>query len=123
MCDLQRSGASMNLQSHSELSFDFLLWRHMPELRDSLRAFRPDLLHVTGPCDIGILGAWMAHELQIPLVASWHTNVHEYAGRRLRVPLRAYPLPPNEAPWSGPRTFMDLLPAVRAQSGPCRSAQ
>src|SRR4051794_34467328 len=36
MCDLQRSGASMNLQSHSELSFDFLLWRHMPELRDSL---------------------------------------------------------------------------------------
>lgn len=30
-----------------------------------------------------MLGAWIAAKLQIPLAASWHTNVHEYAGRRL----------------------------------------
>src|SRR5687768_16329088 len=30
-----------------------------------------------------MLGAWIAAKLKIPLAASWHTNVHEYAGRRL----------------------------------------
>ena len=38
---------------------------------------------VKGPGDMGILGFWVAHCLGIPLVASWHTNLHEYAGRRL----------------------------------------
>jgi glycosyltransferase involved in cell wall biosynthesis len=41
------------------------------------------LVHITGPGDFGILGFWAAHSLGIPLVASWHTNLHEYAGRRL----------------------------------------
>jgi phosphatidylinositol alpha 1,6-mannosyltransferase len=40
-------------------------------------------VHITGPGDFGILGFWAAHSLGIPLVASWHTNLHEYAGRRL----------------------------------------
>ena len=29
-----------------------------------------------------MLGARLAHELDLPLAASWHTNVHEYAARR-----------------------------------------
>ncbi|MDQ2947834.1 MAG: glycosyltransferase [Acidobacteriota bacterium] len=32
---------------------------------------------------MGILGAWVAHCLRLPLVASWHTNLQEYAERRL----------------------------------------
>ena len=40
-------------------------------------------MHITGPGDFGILGLWVAHTLRIPLVASWHTNLHEYAARRL----------------------------------------
>jgi len=44
--------------------------------------FQPDVLHITGPSEVGILGAFVAHRLKIPLVASWHTNVHQYAERR-----------------------------------------
>jgi glycosyltransferase involved in cell wall biosynthesis len=46
---------------------------------------------------MGMLGAWMAHELRIPLVASWHTNVHEYAGRRLEKLLSFLPAPTVQA--------------------------
>ena len=81
--DLQRSGASLSLEADSDLSFDMLLFRYRAEVMDALREFKPDLIHVTGPGDLGLLGAWVAHELKIPLAASWHTNVHEYAGRRL----------------------------------------
>jgi phosphatidylinositol alpha 1,6-mannosyltransferase len=47
-----------------------------------LRDFQPDIVHITGPSELGMLGAWLAHDLGIPLVASWHTNVHEYLARR-----------------------------------------
>jgi glycosyltransferase involved in cell wall biosynthesis len=58
---------------------------------EALRAFAPDLVHITGPGDVGILGFWAAHSLGVPLVASWHTNLHEYAGRRLEKLLAAFP--------------------------------
>jgi phosphatidylinositol alpha 1,6-mannosyltransferase len=48
-----------------------------------LRTFRPDLIHITGPGDMGILGFWISNLLRVPLVASWHTNLHEYASRRI----------------------------------------
>ncbi|MBS1828708.1 MAG: glycosyltransferase [Acidobacteria bacterium] len=67
-----------------DLWFDAALFRHRSLLRDELRRFRPDVVHITGPGDAGILGAWLAHDLRIPLVISWHTNVHEFAARRLR---------------------------------------
>lgn len=89
--ELQRGAASFNLEATSELSFDLLLWRYRGKLLDSLKAFRPDVLHVTSPGDVGMLGAWLAHELKIPLAASWHTNVHEYAGRRLEKLLEFLP--------------------------------
>jgi glycosyltransferase involved in cell wall biosynthesis len=50
---------------------------------EQVRHFQPDVVHITGPGDVGILGLWVAHSLRVPLVASWHTNLHEYAGRRL----------------------------------------
>src|SRR5262249_19666422 len=56
-----------------------------------LRAFRPDLIHITGPGHCGMLGARVAYDLRVPLVASWHTNVHEFAGRRLEKLLRHWP--------------------------------
>ena len=30
-----------------------------------------------------MFGAYFAWEMGVPLVASWHTNVHEYAARRM----------------------------------------
>ncbi len=66
-----------------DLSCDPFLSRHKNWVTAQVRPFQPDLVHITGPGDIGILGLWVAHTLRVPLVASWHTNLHEYAGRRL----------------------------------------
>jgi phosphatidylinositol alpha 1,6-mannosyltransferase len=40
-------------------------------------------VQIAGPGDLGFLGLWVAHILRVPLVASWHTNLHEYLSRRL----------------------------------------
>jgi phosphatidylinositol alpha 1,6-mannosyltransferase len=62
--------------------FDLAFWRHYDAIKEAVRKFDPDILHITGPSDVGQLGALVAHRLQIPLAASWHTNLHEYAERR-----------------------------------------
>jgi phosphatidylinositol alpha 1,6-mannosyltransferase len=71
-----------------DLAIDFLLPRYLPQLRTALARFQPDLIHITGPSDSGILGAILAHEFGVPLVASWHTNLHEFGARRLARVLR-----------------------------------
>lgn len=78
-----------------DLRFDPAFMRHVPFIARTLRTFRPDLIHITGPSEVGILGATLAHHLDLPLVASWHTNVHEYAARRSVWFLRL--LPPENA--------------------------
>src|SRR5262249_11439583 len=50
-----------------------------------LRTFAPDVLHFTGPSDIGLIGMYVGYRLGIPLVGSWHTNLHEDATRRLNL--------------------------------------
>jgi phosphatidylinositol alpha 1,6-mannosyltransferase len=75
----------------SDLYFDTLFWRHWNGIKEALLTFRPDLIQVTGPGHIGILGVIAARKLRIPLVASWHTNIHEFASRRLAVCLRSGP--------------------------------
>jgi len=79
--ELKRGFASFALDH--DLRCDPLLSRYKKKVLAQLRVFRPDAVHITGPGDMGILGLWMAHLLHIPLIASWHTNLHEYAGRRL----------------------------------------
>lgn len=66
------------------LRFDPLWFRHWPEIDRAVREFRPEIIHITGPSEVGLLGAWLAYCLRIPLAASWHTNVHEYAAMRSR---------------------------------------
>jgi phosphatidylinositol alpha 1,6-mannosyltransferase len=79
--ELKRSPASFSVDY--ELRCDLLLSRYKSWVTEQLRSFRADVVHITGPGDFGVLGFWAAHSLRIPLVASWHTNLHEYAGRRL----------------------------------------
>jgi len=62
--------------------FDLAFLRHLSRAMQMVAEFQPDVLHITGPSDVGILGAFVAHRLKVPLVASWHTNVHQYAERR-----------------------------------------
>lgn len=76
------------LRLQRDLSFDFLFHRHRARVRKKLLEFRPDLVHITGPSHLGMLGAILAYELKVPLVASWHTNVHEFACHRLSRRLR-----------------------------------
>jgi len=62
--------------------FDLAFWRYLTPVENAVRKFDPDIIHVTGPSDVGQLGVAIAHRLRIPLAASWHTNVHEYAEQR-----------------------------------------
>jgi glycosyltransferase involved in cell wall biosynthesis len=66
-----------------DLQVDLTLWRYAGEVLNTVARFGANVIHVTSPGDVGLLGAYVAHRLQIPLVASWHTNVHEYARCRL----------------------------------------
>jgi glycosyltransferase involved in cell wall biosynthesis len=79
--ELPRSVASVGVEK--DLSFDPVFWRHAELIEDELHRFKPDLLHMTGPSELGIFAAYFAWKLKLPLAASWHTNVHEYAARRL----------------------------------------
>ncbi|HMF54390.1 MAG TPA: glycosyltransferase, partial [Edaphobacter sp.] len=79
--ELRRSRASVGLEK--DLHFDPLFFRHTHSIRRELLRFRPDILHITGPSELGLFGAYFAWEQGVPLAASWHTNVHEYAARRL----------------------------------------
>ena len=79
--ELRRSRGSVRMEK--DLEFDTLFWRHGGAIRRELERFRPDVIHITGPSELGMFGAYFAWELGIPLAASWHTNVHEYAARRM----------------------------------------
>ncbi len=66
------------------MAFDLAFYfRHLRPFEQAFRGFRPDIVHTTGPSDCGLLGMILAHRLRVPMVSSWHTNVHEYAGRRI----------------------------------------
>jgi glycosyltransferase involved in cell wall biosynthesis len=71
--------------------FDLLYWRYYQEIKAAAKEFQPDVVHITGPSDLGIMGALLAHQLQVPLAASWHTNVHEYAEMRALKWMRGIP--------------------------------
>jgi len=67
------------------LRFDLLVWRQADWLREQMNAFHPDIVHITGPGDIGMVCARLSHTLRVPkppLVGAWHTNVHQYARMR-----------------------------------------
>lgn len=76
------------------LRFDLLIWRQADWLRRQLNDFNPDIVHITGPGDIGMVCARLSHTLRIPkppLVGAWHTNVHQYARMRATPLLNALP--------------------------------
>jgi glycosyltransferase involved in cell wall biosynthesis len=86
---LRRGPASFSVDA--DLLCDPLLTRHCNRTVDALLEFKPDLVHITGPGDISILGLWVASLVGVPALASWHTNLHEYAHRRLQTSLSFLP--------------------------------
>jgi glycosyltransferase involved in cell wall biosynthesis len=87
--ELPRGFLSFALEK--DLRFDPAFLRHIPLIGEVLERFQPDLIHITGPSEVGMLGAGLAHHLGLPLAASWHTNVHEYLARRSDWFLRLLP--------------------------------
>ena len=89
--EIEVACSALHARVERDLAFDLLFPRHLARLTQAVREFRADLIHVTSPGHIGLLGAMVAHRLGLPMAASWHTNIHEYSGRRLDRKLRWCP--------------------------------
>jgi glycosyltransferase involved in cell wall biosynthesis len=79
--ELTRSGLAFRIDP--DLRFDPLFHRVLATVQAEVERFKPDFIHITSPGDLGIAGAILAARLGIPLAASWHTNLHEFAARRI----------------------------------------
>jgi glycosyltransferase involved in cell wall biosynthesis len=86
---LQRSPLKFPLDRAHD--YDLLFLRHYRKLEPLLREFRPEVVQITGPSDVGTLGAYVAHKMRIPLAASWQTNLHQYARRRVEAAVTRLP--------------------------------
>lgn len=105
--ELENSKLVLGLEH--DLAFDLLFIRHYEALRAKLQAFRPDVVHVTGPSHAGLLGAILAHRMGVPIAASWHTNLHEFAARRLDRKLHWMPREPRRRVAMGTeKTTLDI---------------
>jgi len=74
-----------------DLRFDPWFYRELAHMETVLEQFRPDVIHVTSPGDLGILGAILASRRKARLALSWHTNLHEFAARRVTQMLSWFP--------------------------------
>lgn len=70
---------------YSVKSFPFFLYPecrvalpNVIQLRDEVKAFNPDIIHVTTPFNMGLSGLHIAKKLNIPIVGSYHTNFDKY---------------------------------------------
>jgi phosphatidylinositol alpha 1,6-mannosyltransferase len=79
--ELDRGPLSFEVDRH--LRFDLFFLRHFKYTLEAVQEFRPDVVHVTGPGDVGITGTQVAALLRLPLIAAWHTSLHRFAARRL----------------------------------------
>lgn len=80
--ELKRAWASIGIER--DLEYDFFFWRYTKLIREEVHRFQPDVIHITSPGELGQLGVYLSRKMKIPLVASWHTNFHQFAARRLR---------------------------------------
>lgn len=86
---LKRSPLSFSLDE--ELAYDPFFQRYAGRIDKQLEDFKPDVIHITGLNDISIVGAYLGWKHQIPILGSWHTNLHEFAAHRLAKMLRFLP--------------------------------
>jgi glycosyltransferase involved in cell wall biosynthesis len=81
-CELVRSGIAFPVDP--DLRFDPCFYKALEPLQRQMESFQPDIIHITSPGDLGIAGAILADRLKVRLGLSWHTNLHEFAGRRMQ---------------------------------------
>jgi glycosyltransferase involved in cell wall biosynthesis len=107
--ELTRSWSSIPIES--DLKYDFYFWRYLSQIRGELLAFRPDVIHITSPGELGQLGVYLSRKLRIPLVASWHTNFHQFVARRFQKLIGFLPQRYSQPPvaWSQEQGLRILL--------------
>jgi glycosyltransferase involved in cell wall biosynthesis len=108
--ELPRGALSIALEK--DLRFDPVFLRHFPLIEEVLDRFKPELIHITGPSEVGMLGVGLSYEMGLPLAASWHTNVHEYLARRSEWFLR---LLPDQQSAVAEQTIEDVAMSIAAQ--------
>ncbi|MFZ1700693.1 MAG: glycosyltransferase [Pyrinomonadaceae bacterium] len=91
IADLSLGRSPISISLDDELAYDPLFQRHASRVRREIEKFRPDIIHITGVNDVSIIGAYLAWKCKIPLIGSWHTNLHEFAARRIKKILRFLP--------------------------------
>jgi phosphatidylinositol alpha 1,6-mannosyltransferase len=96
--DMVRSGISFPVDT--DLSFDPQFLRMKEPLVREIERFRPDIIHITSPGDLGIMGAILASRFHTRLALSWHTNLHEFAARRVSQTLSWIPAIARPAAWA-----------------------
>mgnify|MGYP000338275412 CR=1 FL=1 len=50
-----------------------------PKIGRELDRFRPDVVHVVNPVVLGLWGTMLARQRNLPLLASYHTDITQYA--------------------------------------------
>ena len=61
--ELERSRFGFSLEQ--DMSFDLLFLRHRRLVTERLKSFGAELVHITGPSDVGMLGAALAYDLKL----------------------------------------------------------
>lgn len=87
--ELQRSLATVPVET--DFGFDTLMWRYKSLIEKELDTFRPDIVHVVSPGDLGLLSIVIARGRKLPIVLGYHTNLHEFARHRLEKALSFLP--------------------------------
>ncbi len=78
---LKRGPGRVGLDAN--LEYDPFLLRYGNAVLKEAKEFGAEVVHITGPGDMGFIGMYVSWRLKIPLVFAWHTSLHQYAGRRL----------------------------------------
>ena len=99
---IQVPRSAMSFPLDGAHQYDPLFLRHYREVARLVRDFDPHVVQITGPSDVGTLGAMLAHRLGVTLAASWQTNLHQYARSRISPALSGLP-----KAWSRP--LLDLV--------------
>jgi phosphatidylinositol alpha 1,6-mannosyltransferase len=103
--------ARLSIPVDSDLKYDLFFWRYLNQIRKEIETFQPDVIHITSPGEFGQIGVYLASRLKVPLVASWHTNFHQFAARRLQKALNIFPngVSKPAVAWSQDRALQILL--------------
>ena len=81
----------VRLAVERDLWFDLLFARNLRRAQHAVTEFGADLIHVTSPGHMGLLGMAVAGRMGLPVAASWHTNIHEFGAKRLEKMLTPLP--------------------------------